>query len=84
MNIGEYFIYYADIVEKKIGDVSEINWCDNMKCKHCGKKVFKRIWNDGVLTRMRLCVGCNTINLTGYPPNKGDKRSEAVKNKKKI
>jgi len=47
-----------------------------MKCKYCGKKVFKRIMNpDGKETKMRLCVNCNAINIAGWE----NKNAQAVK-----
>ncbi len=47
-----------------------------MKCKYCGKKVFKRIMNpDGRETKMRLCVNCNAINIAGWE----NKNAQAIK-----
>lgn len=38
-----------------------------MKCKFCGKKVFKDLKDEfGRIGRFRQCVNCNTLNVFGW------------------
>ena len=38
-----------------------------MKCLECGKKFFKDVIDkDGVMSGIRMCRNCGTINFSGY------------------
>ena len=37
-----------------------------MKCKNCGKKVFRDIVFEGKKTGWRMCVHCKTLHMFGW------------------
>lgn len=46
-----------------------------MKCKYCGKKVFRDIVDaQGKIGDFRLCINCNTINIFGYRKYKENRK----------
>ena len=51
-----------------------------MKCKGCGKKVFKNIVDkDGRIGRFRMCVNCGLLNVFGYPEDRNDYNNKKLK-----
>ena len=54
-----------------------------MKCKGCGKKVFKNIVDkDGRIGRFRMCVNCGLLNMFGHLNDGIDHNNKKLDKKK--